>query len=66
MADSAKLTITVTSTKTTSTVAIRSAGRYKGLNTNTEDVLLSELPVFGNESESAFWTAVLAKVQGNV
>jgi hypothetical protein len=66
MADRARLVVTVTSTKTSSTVQVTSTGRYKGLDTNTEDVALTGLPVMTTASESAFWTAVLPYVQSNV
>jgi hypothetical protein len=66
MAERAQLRITVTNSRNASTVNIRSVGRYRGLDTNGEAKILTDLPVYGTVSESAFWTAVLEVVQSNV
>lgn len=66
MAARAELRITVTSSRNTSTVRIRSVGSYRGLATNGEQQLLQDLPLFGTMSESAFWTAVLSQVSADV
>jgi hypothetical protein len=66
MAERARLTITVTSSRNNSTVQIRSNGAYKGLVTNSQDHTLTGLPLMGTVSESAFWLSVLPYVSGNV
>ena len=66
MADRAQLRITVTSSRNASTVTVRSVGKYRGLVTNEEQVMLTDLPLYGTASESAFWMAVLAEVQSHV
>lgn len=66
MAERAQLRVTVTSSRNQSTVTIRSVGKYRGLDTNGESKILTDLPLYGTVSESAFWTAVLEVVQSNV
>lgn len=66
MAERAQLRISVTSSRNQSTVTIRSVGRYRGLDTNEENKILADLPLYGTVSETVFWTAVLEVVASNV
>lgn len=59
MADQSKLTIRVDSATNTTTLNLTSAGRYKGLTTNTVKVQLLRQPLFTSSSELAYWHAVL-------
>lgn len=66
MATRARLTITVTSSRNSSTVEIRSNGSYRGLTTNKEEKTITGLPLYGNATEEQFWTSVLGEVSTNV
>jgi hypothetical protein len=59
MADRSILVITVTKTRSSSTVRIRSKGRYAALITNQLELVESGQPLFGTASEQAYWAAVL-------
>lgn len=59
MADQSKLTIRVDSATNTTTLNLTSAGRYKGLTTNTVKVQLLRQPVFTSATELTYWHAVL-------
>lgn len=59
MADQSKLTIRVGTSTNTTTLQLTSAGRYKGLTTNTVKVQLLRQPTFTSASELTYWHAVL-------
>jgi hypothetical protein len=59
MADQSKLTIRINSATNTTTLNLTSAGRYKGLVTNTVKVNLLRQPVYTTETELKYWHAVL-------
>ena len=59
MASKSKLTIELLSATNTSTLKLTSAGRYKGLATNTVKVRLLRQPVFTSANELTYWHAVL-------
>ena len=59
MASKSKLTIELLSATNTSTLKLTSAGRYKGLTTNTLRVQLLRQPTFTSANELVYWHAVL-------
>lgn len=59
MADQSKMTIRVSAARNTTTLSLRSAGRYKGLVTNTVKVDLLRQPTFTSANELTYWHAVL-------
>lgn len=59
MASKSKLTIQVNSATNTTTLNLTSAGRYKGLSTNTLKVHLLRQPVYTTTNELVYWHAVL-------
>ena len=59
MADQSKLTIRVDTATNTTTLSLTSAGRYKGLTTNTLRVQLLRQPTFTSANELVYWHAVL-------
>jgi hypothetical protein len=59
MADQSKMTIRVDSATNTTTLNLTSAGRYKGLTTNTVKVQLLRQPLFTSSSELTYWRNVL-------
>jgi hypothetical protein len=59
MAGRSKLTITVGTSNTSTTLQLTSAGRYKALTTNTVKVHLSRQPVYTSTNELVYWHAVL-------
>lgn len=59
MASKSKLTVELLSATNTSTLKLTSAGRYKGLSTNTLRVQLLRQPTFTSANELVYWHAVL-------
>lgn len=62
MADQSKLTIRVNTATNTNTLTITSAGRYKGLVTNTLKIQLLRQPTYTSADELHYWHAVLNAV----
>lgn len=62
MATPAKMTIRVTSARGSSTVTIRTAGKYLSLATNAVSTDLLAQPVQPTASDKAFWLSVVAEV----
>ena len=59
MADQSKLTIRVDTATNTTTLSLTSAGRYKGITTNTVKVRLLRQPLFPSTNELVYWHNVL-------
>ena len=59
MADQSKLTIRVGTSNNSTTLNLTSAGRYKGLVTNTLRVNLLRQPTYTSANELVYWHAVL-------
>lgn len=66
MAEIAKLTVRVTSSRTSSVVRTSTTGRYISTPVNTIDIAATGQPIYTNASPKAFWTAVLASVQAEI
>lgn len=66
MAETAKLTVRVTSSRTSSVVRTSTTGRYISTPVNTIEVNATGQPIYTNASAKAFWTAVLATVQAEI
>lgn len=66
MASSAKIVITVGSTRGASSVRISSKGRYISTPVNGYQRELLGQPIQPTSSQSAFWLSVLALVQANL
>jgi hypothetical protein len=66
MADQSKLTIRVNTATNTNTLQITSAGRYKGLVTNTLKIQMLRQPTYTSASELTYWHAVLNAVVAEI
>lgn len=66
MADTAKMTLYVTGARTSSTVKVRTTGRYASLQVNGLDIDLLNQPLFPTTDDTTFWKAVLAAVQARL
>ena len=66
MADTAKLTIRVTSGRTASTVRFSTTGRYRSLQTGGISEQLLGQPLYTTADALHFWAAVLAAVQAEI
>lgn len=66
MAEIAKLTVRVTSSRTASVVRTSTTGRYISTPVNTIDLTATGQPIYTNASAKAFWEAVLATVQAEI
>jgi len=66
MAEIAKLTVRVTSSRTSSVLRTSTTGRYISTPVNTIDLAMPGQPIFTNASAKGFWTAVLAAVTAEI
>jgi hypothetical protein len=66
MAQRARMSLTVTSSRTAAAVRVSTIGSYKGLPVNTVDAVLTDQPLFSNADAKTFWLGVLAVVQAYV
>lgn len=66
MAEIAKLTVRVTSSRTASVVRTSTTGRYISTPVNTIDLNATGQPIFTNATAKAFWTSVLVAVQAEI
>lgn len=66
MAEVAKLTVRVTSSRTSSVVRISTTGRYISTPVNTVDIAATGQPIFTNASAKAFWQAALVAVSAEI
>ena len=66
MAVSAKMTVRVVKSRSTSTYSVRTAGSYASLPANTVTLDEPGQPLYTTASAKAFWLAVLAAVTAQV
>ena len=66
MASTAKIVITVASSRGASTIKISSKGRYVSTDVNGFQRELLAQPIQPTSSQSAFWLAVLAVVEASL
>ena len=66
MASQAKLTVRVTSARTSSDISVSTTGTYAGLAANTISFDLPSAAVQPTITAKAFWTSVLAAVQAQL
>lgn len=66
MANRARISIWVTSTRGASQVRYNTVGRYVSTDVNTISDYLHSQPIFTTASPAAFWLAVLPIVQADI